>query len=513
MGVPLSLASEKGLYDGAERYILSNERVSWRDFDKSVLDDLRLFDTPDDNFLDSVEETLDSIIRALPHFERIFVRPIIRLKDEHRIVPIEAVKVIDNRSLTHLASRCELWEDITKNGIKPRKLMTVENVETYSIYENVVFACAVDTVLAYIKQNTLIMKDVFYGCKDIHFNLLDRTHHSSYFLAIGKLYLEYVRSGVSLERWARCMDKMLHIEKTLRRRLNSPVYRQCKKSAYNIKLKKTNIFRSHKDYKEIFRIMSLFKMLDEDDEDEGALRRLLGEKEKYKSFCRLITVFAAGHFNYSFDEGSLIELKNLKFDCSYLDWHLRVREISENGIDAIVFETEKESRYVTTVIFGEKKEYTQSLLDEFAATHRSDELLFCNTSVFGDRTTLYLSILDVDSFRRVQQILLRGMIYSDTKKDRCAFCSGICEIKDGRHICRSCQAEVYERECPTVGKRYFVSTLIRKPSGLGVDKQVTERRRFLHDRYDEAQLHFRNITPIDKSGEHICPFCGTQHAD
>lgn len=507
MCASLNNTSEKGLYEGAESYVLSNPTVSWSGFERSLLNELRLFDVPDGSYLDSVEEMLDVILRALPHFEMIFARPIIRLKDEHRIVPIEAVKIIDKRSLTHLASRCELWEDITEEGIKPRKLMTVENVETYSIYENIVFACAVDSILSYIKQYTMIMKDVLYGCKDIHFNLLDRTHHSLYFLAIGKLYLEYVRSGVSLERWARCMDKMLHIEKTLCRRLNSPVYRYCKQRNYNIKLKKTNIFRSHKDYKEIYRVMSIFK------NDDGKVESVGGiscETERYKSFCRLMTVFSVGHFNYSIGE---ISLGRLSFDATFYDWRLSVREVVGEGVDAIELITVKDKKYVTAVIFGSKKSIQTAELEKFKLEHPADEYLFCASDVYGDRDTLYLSILDVDSFRRVQQILLRGMIYSDMKRDRCAFCGEECDRTEDGYICRSCQAEISERLCGRTGRRYYASGLVSRYAHPERDRRVEERRRFLHDRYDEAQLHYRNITPINAKGELLCPFCGELHTD
>ena len=317
----LNSSSENGLYEGAERFILSHNKITWREFDQCLLENLRLFDVPGNEYLERVEKTIDAIIRALPHFERIFKRPIIRLKDEHKIVPVEAVKIIDKSSLTHLAAHCELWDDITEDdGIMPRKLMTIENVETYSIYENIVFACAVDTILSFIRQNMLIMKDVFYCCKDIHLNLLDRTHHSRYFLALGKLYLEYIRSGVSLEEWARCIDKMLFVEKAIRLRLKSPVYQKCKARSYNITLKKTNIFRSHKDYKEIYRIMRLFK---NESEEEETVVSLHGGDEEYKSFCRLITLFAAGHFDYNCDNGMPISLDKL---------YLCVLQLSKNKL-------------------------------------------------------------------------------------------------------------------------------------------------------------------------------------
>lgn len=500
--------TDMGLYGGVSRFVESRSRLTYREFDDCVLKELRLFDVPSEGYLDSTEKTLDSIIRALPHFDQVFVRPIIRLKDEHRIVPIEAVKVIDKRSLTHVATRCELWEDITETGIKPRKLMTVENVETYSIYENTVFACAVDTVLSYIKQTALRMKDVFYGCKDIHFNLLDKTHHSLYFLAIGKLYLEYVRSGVSLERWARCMDKMLHIDKALRRRLASPVYQKCRKKHYNIKLKKTNIFRSHKDYKEIYRVMSLFKA--GVDGNEELTWKTSGSDDGFKAFCKLITVFATGHFSYSFGEHDVLDLKDLSFNCTFSDWRLSVKELRLGDIDAVRFTTVKDTKYTTAVIFGSEESFKAAELDAFKSYCGADEYLFCSTDAYGGNN-LYLSILDVDSFRRIQQILLRGMIYSDKKRTICPFCGGETKLKDDGYECPVCHADVSEHICADTQKKYYVSTIIRGSASYEQDKRRADRRKFLHDRYNEAQLHYRNITPINDQGEHICPHCGKQH--
>lgn len=503
----MSEGGNRRLYKDLLNYTRAHTRFTYGEFEQAVLRDVCLFNVPDDRYMQEVEDTLDAIIKALPSFKRVFARPIIRLKDEHQIVPVEAVKMIDKRSLTHVASRCELWENITDEGIKPRKLMTLEHVETYSIYENIAFAAAVDSILAYIKHTLMRIKDVVYGCRDIHFNLLDRTHHKLYFLAVGKLYFEYVSSRASQTGWSRCVDKMMFIDKTLRLKLHSPVYRHCRKKHYNIKLKKTNIFRSHKDYAEVFKILKLFESglgAQADAQDE-----VCAADEEYKAFCKLISVFAAGHFNYTFASGQEIDAEELDCQLGFLDWRLSMRQFKAQGYDGIQFTTKKNREYSTCLVFGEKRDVASSAMERIKQECGADECILCSPNEYGD-DRVYLSIFDIDSFRRIQQILLRGMIYSDTERKQCPFCGSALSETDGMHRCEVCNAEIIEARCPGTERIYYISDVVKAALSAS-KKEEAERRRFLHDRLSEAQLHFRNITPITSDGRPVCPHCGKSH--
>jgi hypothetical protein len=188
-----------------------------------------------------------------------------------------------------------------------------------------------------------------------------------------------------------------------------------------------------------------------------------------------------------------------------------VKEIRRNGIDAITFTTEKDKRYVTCVIFGTAEAIKTSELETFKLSCPANEYLFCSPDIYGN-DSLYLSILDVDSFRRVQQIMLRGMIYADEKQISCPFCGNMTEKSDDGYVCRACHADVAKMVCPNTKREYFISSILKGTAGYEQDKRRADRRKFLHDRYDESQLHYRNITPIDEHGEHICPCCGKQHA-
>ncbi len=497
------------LYERLEEYVKSHTKITYSEFDDQVLRDVCLFNVPNDEYMKEVERTLDLMIATLPAIKRIFARPIVRLKDQHQIVPVEAVKAIDKRSLTHVASRSEMWDDITENGIKPRKLMTLEHVETYAIYENIAFAYAVDSMLAYIKQTLVRLKDVVYGCRDIHINLLDRTHHNLYFLAIGKLYLEYVNTRSEQENWSRCVDKMMFIDRSLRQKLRSPVYLHCKRRSYNLKLKKTNIFRSHKDYSDVFKLLKAFESSEGQVIDESV--NIEAHEEGYRSFCKLLAVFSIGHFNYTFAEDREIDISNFSVKCRLGEWSLEVRELKEFDIGALFFTTRKDTEYTTCMIFSEEDDISSTYFDNFKRNHPADEYLTCSPNIHGDRRCVYLSIYDIDSFRRIQQILLRGMIWSDTERKKCAFCSGDLVEEQGVHRCYFCGAEIRRELCSETGKIYYVSDIIK--SRMSEDSRKSLERKFLHDRLEEAQLHFRNITHITSDREAICPYCDRPHTD
>ena len=241
----------------------SHNNISYREFDGFVLRELNLFDTPDEDFLSAAEKTVDEIILALPALKRIFAKPIVRLKDEQQIVPVEAVRSVNSGSLSHLSSHSSLWGNISDNKIVPKKLMTIEYTETYSIYENIAFAHTVNKILSFTRHTLTRMSDVLYGCRDVHFNLLDRTYHNHHFLALGKLHLGYVRANVTPPSSKRIIEKLRFVEKTLLPKLSSPVYEACKRKRFSGKPKKTNIFRSHKDYAQVYSLLNMFDSIAE----------------------------------------------------------------------------------------------------------------------------------------------------------------------------------------------------------------------------------------------------------
>ena len=492
------------------KFANEHNNITYSNFDDFVLKQINLFNVPKDAQFSLIENTLDKIISALPSINRIFSRPIIHLKDVYEILPIESVHTVDSKTLAHASIHSEMWEDVGKSGIKPKKLLSLDKTEKYDTYENIAFTRLIDAILAFVKSGVMLLKDVLYGFRDLQFNLLDRTHHSQYFLAIGKLHLEYARSQ-SQQRTAylRCIEKLLFIEKAVRRKLRSPVYIKCKKNRKKIVLKKTNTFRSHKDYKQVYNLLKIFEnsleIKDEVSVEEEATH------DEYRMFCIFLSLFAAGHFNFTFSERKTMDFAAFKAKAEFKEWTLTLQSVKNRSVDGLRFMFKRDTEYTICLVFREKNEITERGFEAFKRSAKADEYLFVSPHFYGDRDYIYLSLFDVDSFRRIQQLILRGMIYSDSSHTDCHFCGAVLVKNGDKYECGVCRAEIACRICPQTNEAYYTSGISKHKSVLYNSSQYLQGRKFLHDRYSEAQLHFRNITPIADDGEFICPRCYKKH--
>ena len=505
--VPTTVKKFGQEYADIEKFVRAHSRFSYEQFDGYVLKDITLFDIPGDEHFRAVEEELDAILRALPSIRRIFARPLIRLKDTHETVPVEQAYVIDSYTFSHASVHSELWEDIIEDGIKPRKLMAVGRTETFVLYENLVLTYVIDAVFRVLARARILLLDALYDCTDMQFNFLDRTHHDSFFLAMGKLHIEYARAHIQpYSAYARCVDKIRFIEKALRPRLSSSLYLECKKKKGKITLKRSNAFRLHKDYREIYRLAVMLdreKELLQDDVDEN-----LEKDDGYRMFCTLISIFAAGHFRFYFDEQTVIAPDSLDADCVFDGWKLNMRLVRGGGRDGILYSFKKEKEYSICMMIGNGG-VAYEKMKEIHENIPADEYLFADPEKYGEKDVVYLNLYNIDSFRRIQQMLLRGMIYSDTANTVCPFCGRAVVKTDDGYECPICRAEVKKLICPETGKEYFTSGIKKYRSEKETRKN--EQDTFLHDRYAEASMHFRNITPIGDDGSLLCPHCGKKH--
>ena len=95
--------------------------------------------------------------------------------------------------------------------------------------------------------------------------------------------------------------------------------------------------------------------------------------------------------------------------------------------------------------------------------------------------------------------------YTNTLRP-CPFCGNNTKYVENKHVCEICSGEIYEEECSITKQKYYVSKIKKQTSS-----NDSEKRRFLHDRFSEAQYHFRNITPISLDGSIVCPKCNQKH--
>lgn len=488
--------------------------LTYPQLDAALVRQVNLFAIKENFDFQGLEAALDEIIKALPAIKRIFAHPITRLRDVGEIMPVESVRVVNNRTIVHVSAHSELWDNITEDGMRPKKLLTVSHEDNYSIYENVAFVRMVDIILHLVRKNIRLLRNMLYANSDLSFNLLERLNHPEYYLAIGKLHIGYVRDYDQYRPQAeRCLGKLIHIESTVRARLSAPIYRKCKKKSGKITLKKTNIFRNHKDYHRIYLLLRWFveAKIDEAEEIAPSL-----QESGYSAFCRLLTLFAAGHFHFTFPEEQKIDLMTPNAVAAFGGWRLSVDTVCSGEAQAILLSLSKDATYKIILLPTIYPEEGRAILQRLRLTCPANEyLLALPDEESAEQGEILLSLFDIESFRRLQQILLRGMIYCDHTRNTCPFCGRPLryEESEGEEAyfrCGGCRTQIHSAVCPDAGNPYYF-TLIRNHLPKGAPDGRTLRDPLLYKRYLEARMHFRNITPIDEEGKILCPRCGKSH--
>ena len=459
--------------DLSYRKLFLPDPITYADFDALTQTDLNLFALREDIDIKELEAMLDRIISALPALRHIFAAPIIRLRDTGEILPVEAVRVVNNKTLSHISVHSELWEDVRDGQLIPRKLMSVRQEDDYALYENIIFARTVDAILRLTEANLAVLRDMLYANREMRFNLLERENHPSYFLALGKLHTGYLRDyDKYLLPIERCFEKLSSIERTLIPRLSMPVYKKCKKSKTKLSLKRTNIFRSQKDYRKLYSLAKYLSDIGETDLSEAS--RV--DADEYARFCAMLCVFAAGHFNFRFDKYRTIDFTNINTSARFGDWILTVK--AEDGGIMLAIKKEYEYKIFLALTDGGERE--------------ADEVVRVTPDGID---SMRLSLYDIDSFRRIQQMLLRAMVYADDSHESCPFCGKSMTQTEDSYECGACRTVIRAHICPESGTGYYstaIKNFVRKSRGEGL-------------------YHYRNITPISDEGAPLCPICGKEH--
>ena len=486
-------------------FAAAHNNITYAEFDHLAEKQVNLFAIRENFDFKTLEDDIDRISAALPAMKRIFAKPIIRLRDTDAILPVESVRVVNSKTVTHTASHSELWDDITRDGLKPRALLTLQNEDNYTIYENVVFAKAVDQALAFCAKNIAVMRDMLYACHDMKFNLLERDDHMEYFLAIGKLHMAYMRDYDKYVLPAqRCLSRLLFIESTLKARLGAQIYKKCRKKSGKISLKKTNIFRNHKDYKRIYLLMKWFLESGADGFSDD-MQEIPMQNSAHFTYCSLISLFAAGHFGFDFPRTKKIDFQNLKITANGSPWKLAISAEDGENIRVLRFTLLKDKPYSVVLVPITSQKWADEALSMAKNQFDASEYVAASAEQDGAGGT-HLSVFDIQSFRKIQQILLRAMVYADQKRDICPFCKGALEKdveNEGDFECPSCRTQIMSRTCPDTGEGYFATAIKNHKNDLTLSKdKVTSQRQI------RSSMHFRNITDIDEHQNATCPRCG-----
>lgn len=493
-------------YKGISDFVEANNNIPYSRFDSELLRRVNLFALPENIDFDALNEALEVIIKSLPAIKRIFANPITHIKTTSEILPVESVRVINNETIVHASSHSELWENITADGLKPRKLLTQDNRDNYATYENLIFAKTVDTVLQFVGKNIAFLNSILYTGQDLTFNLLERENHLLYFLSIGKLHTGYVRDHLKYRTAAEsCLEKALFIDRVIRARLGRPVYKNCRHHTGSLVLKKTNVFRMDKEYHKIY---VLIKWLAEAKiaEIDGTEARPVGAWDGYRRFCTLLSVFAIGNFNFTFPETAL-DFDELNVTASFLKWNVKLETVGKGDLRAVSLTFMKDRAYRVLLMpvanLAEAKEATKF----FKLYLKADEYIPVTPHSEGD-STVHLSLFDIESFRRIQQVLLRGMIMCDGTLDCCPFCGESLTKHDNAFECELCRTVIERLVCEQTNEPYFATSIKGFSPEAVLDTATTRREKLTQDRQMAGIMHYRNITKLGPKLEAVCPKCG-----
>ncbi len=500
------------VYADILKFAKENVGITYSAFSEASAWNLKLFAIRESFDFKTLEDTLDKITLCIPAIRRIFARPIIRLQDRDDIMPVESVHIVSSKTIVHASAHSELWSDINEDGILPRKLLTTKSDDHYRIYENLVFARVINILLSFVRANMRTLAEMLYADRDLSFNLLDRLDHPEYYLAIGKLHIGYVSDYDKYRTEAlRCLDKLSFIDKVLRSRLGDPLYKTCKDFKGALVPKRTNIFRNHKDY---HRIYKLYKWLYESNIDKNDSESSTVSEEGYFAYTLMLSLFAAGHFNFRFEGNESLDFSKLSVSSKFKGWTLNIESSSVENIPIISLNIEKDLNYRIIIVPCTETQLADERLAKVKAHTKASEYLLAGDS--ADTSALCLAVHDVESFRRIQQIIFRGMIYSDREREICPFCGNRFEKAEEHdthtlYKCSYCRTRVLDTLCPESETRY--SAVGIKNLAYARKSEISHSRldSLILERHREGRMHFRNITPLTDTLGATCPHCGKVH--
>lgn len=489
-------------------FLQKYKKLSYLQFDYAVVHELTLFRIDPSFSFEELETNLTQVLRTLPAIKNIFAKPYIYLKDQSVILPTEAVRRMNNTTIQHISSHTELWEDFTEDGIKPARLLTRVYEDDYGIYENLVFCQTITQILSFVRSNIQLLKDLIFTNQTIEVNILERVNHLNYFLALGKLHTGYSRNFDLYYGMAeQSLNKLMFILNTIQPRLKRPVYKNNQKNRRMVPVRKTNVLAMHKDYHQIFKIAKHFEKHKVVQENEFSLKKLDAFHKEYSMYCIWLLIFSISHFNFTCDEEKEINFSRVNMKFKWKDWIIQFKTKSFSNHTLLLLQIKKDKVYQIVFIPTVLKD-TVLLEEKIKKEIVADE--YNILSPFMDKK-ISIQVTDIESFRRLQQVVLRGMIYSDTKKEDCPFCQKpLAKLesetsRDSIFECKSCRTRIGESTCPTTKKTFFYTEI------TGLAQQSIHKDSWLYARKKEAQMYFRNITEITEDLEVVCPHCKQIH--
>lgn len=491
-------------------FVEKHRMVTYIEFDYYVVQDMTLFSVDPDFDFAKLKKTIGQLRKAMPAVKRIFSKPIIVLKDSDDVLPVENARIINQTTLLHLANHSHNVANLTDQGVKPRKLLTRIYEDDYGIYENVIFCNFIDEVLSLIKKNGRTLNSLLYASNIMKFNLLEKVNHVKYFLALGKLHTGYIRDFFQyFSQSKELLGELSSVKNGITPRLNKPIYKKNATRNPKLALKKTNIFLMQKDYRQVFRTYKYLQNNELVPREKAEILDYPQLIQDYLTYVRILTIFAIGHFNFEIEPSAKMNLPFMNSTFAFKGWKLVLFNTLQNEM---ILQFAKDVKYRIMVVAS-----TTDLeeINRLKTDYEVDEVVVANPfdEDYLERDDVYISMEDVDSFRRIQQILLKGMVYSDRSRDICPFCGGKLHKDPYRpaYQCNDCMTQIIEAVCPETHRPYFYTDNAHlKKYAINISDYKQDEYWF-YKKQVESSMFFRNITKIDNKADILCPHCKKVH--
>ncbi|MCL2861345.1 MAG: hypothetical protein FWE22_02940 [Firmicutes bacterium] len=514
-------------YGGIAAFIKKNPTLDYLRFEHVVKNGLALCTFFEFSDIEKVEGVIDIVSNNLPYLIKVFRQPVTHLKEMERIVPVDLAKRVTAKTVRHLMSHPENWESVEGSKIIPQKVLTKNYEDDYTIYENVVFRNLIDKILFFLRRQIYYLSRATSTVNDfVHVDVFSRINHESYYLAVGKLYSAFFKNE-DIEEATLLLEKAKKLHKIISKYLNSLVYTEnFNAPKLEGELKKTNILTMHTDYKHIY---NLYQKLSDGilENFEANVEMQKNGQKTYEQFCQLLTLFAASHFNFQFSQKMTIlkdgemnaKLTFAKWTCLITTEHIPILNI--NAINLTVTNNEKQTKYLlipmSYFVSTDKKNFYEHLIKRlFKGGHKYDKYVFLSPFDYNGKSfnnynlkhsldklhyaVLPVSIIEVDSFRRLQKLIFECMIKNDELLNTCAFCSAkLVEGENGEKRCKKCKLVINKIKC-TKCSQTFKTTFADVQKMLNSDKlsEFDQHKKTDNFHLSEKKYLFRNITNMDE---------------
>ena len=542
IGLPITgygskLAEE---YQVIAKYFESHQSLNFLDFEYATSHELVLctFFKPMD-FI-RMKNIIEDIQKHMPYLINIFRRPYIHLKETEILQPVDTAMRINHKTINYLSKHSERWKAVdNKTGsIEPDKLLTKVYIDDYSIYENVVFYNLVNNIFSFLIKTIYYLTDILETFNEsIKLDAVNRFNHQMYYLSIGKLYVGFYNMEDTSEI-ASVLENAKNVYKQLNRYKVRDVYtKNINTKPLNRDIKKTNLFSMHKDYKHVYALYQKFKKKTFTMNEYGSYLMQVKSQDSYELFCQMLILFSISNFNfkiYSLDD--IYREGKVKATFNFKDWELRISTQYNFvlGLKTIALKLSHLNKALNYLIIPigyylgqeRKKQYEIIMQRLYNIGEVYDKYIFFEPFDYDDKslnsysnkyenenfTTYYailpIAISEINSFRRVQKLLLEGMVISNDQYEDCAFCGEKLQKEDENHyLCRKCRTVIKKVHCHNCDNDVVASYFDIKTRKNGKKAESFEG---LPEFYkQERQFYFRNTVTISKNG-FVCPYCGKE---